>query len=1220
MLRHGPADGLPSILNMLAIDRQGLLWLATSDGLARYDGSGFRFWRREVGVEGGLPESYVVAVQVDPRDRVWAATWTSLNVLDRDRRAPRMIAFDGDRAACVSDVTALHAAHDGTVWIASYGGELCRLPDGDPKHIQRLHPPDGRGPLLGALVPIALRALSDGALAIGTDRGLFLLRDGRVRPHGVALIGNDTIYEMTPDRDGATWVATHGGQFRMTADGALSPVPWRLPAGTGNAMALRARDGRIWIGASSGLYVVDAQSGRGPATGDRPVARPVRDAEGRPLMPGGVFHLIDDREGGLWFAGKSEGLFHLPPGLDRFTLVTTRDGAVARLRVLGTTSDPSGGFWVLAVEGLFRLDDAEGRLHPVAPAGDVDATSLPDAVAARARLSGIERPRRIQSCGGWLWLAADDGLYRFDSAAGRMRRHDVYRSIGYEQLVEATVCDGRGGLWVSMMGGEVRFYPAEGPARILSVNETLGAGEQAIARFAIAPDGVPWLYGGAALKRWDGHRFVASDLDIDELQTIAFTPDGDLWVARFGALERYRRVGSDAGVLRRVERVDGDDGWPAIEAADMMAGGAGQLWLGTPRGLLQYDIGARRVRWYGVRDGLPGADTSILPLQRAADGRGALVWAQDGLALFDPARPTSPARRPTLTIAGIDVQRGDDRVALAPDAPIRLLPGDRDLRVSARADTFSDPARHRYRFLLHGDDPDWVEVRGRGERVWSRLRPGDYRLELKVADGEAWSTPRMLRIEVLAPWWRRPWAWVLYALLVSGIAWWWVRQDRARMRRRHNYQLAVQKRADAEEASLAKSRFLADLGHEVRTPMTGVLGMSELLLSTSLDDAQRGRVRAIRGAGEHLLRLLDDALDLAKIEAGRLELLPAPFAIRGLVDEAGDFARPLAARKGLACTIAVSADVPTRCVGDATRIRQILFNLLGNAVKFTEVGGVSLSVDLDDAVERTVERTVERGAVDPAAMIGGVDASMRKAAPLSLRIRVRDTGPGMDAAQCARLFQRFAQADGARTERRYGGTGLGLAISRELAEAMGGGIEVESTPGLGTMFTVRLQLEMLASGSESGSQAVAIDPVAVTMPIDIGVDDAPREAAAIDVLLVEDDPVVAEVVRGLLLLQGHAVVHAAHGLAAMTEAAMRKFDLAMIDLDLPGMDGFAVLAQLRRLGHAGPAIAITARADRDAETQAAAAGFDGFLRKPLAGAILAETIAGRMRDVDSCVS
>jgi CheY-like chemotaxis protein len=341
--------------------------------------------------------------------------------------------------------------------------------------------------------------------------------------------------------------------------------------------------------------------------------------------------------------------------------------------------------------------------------------------------------------------------------------------------------------------------------------------------------------------------------------------------------------------------------------------------------------------------------------------------------------------------------------------------------------------------------------------------------------------------------------------------------------------------------------------------MTGVLGMSELLLGTGLDTRQRGYTESIRRAGEHLLRLVDDALDLARIESGKLELDDAAVDLHALIDEAVALTAPLARQRGLAFASRVDDDVPRHVRGDGKRICQILLNLLGNATKFTEHGEISLHVS--------------------------------RASGDAVRFDVADTGPGLNDEQVERLFRRFEQAEGARTAARYGGSGLGLAICQELAAAMEGRIRVDSTPGRGTQFSVELPLPRTAAPPG----VAEVSTTAASRP-------------RLSLLLVEDDATVADVISGLLHSQGHRVTHATNSLAALTEIATDRFDAALLDLDLPGMDGLALARQLRAQGFTQPLIAATARADAEAEPEAMQAGFDRFIRKPLTGTMLAQVL------------
>jgi len=310
-----------------------------------------------------------------------------------------------------------------------------------------------------------------------------------------------------------------------------------------------------------------------------------------------------------------------------------------------------------------------------------------------------------------------------------------------------------------------------------------------------------------------------------------------------------------------------------------------------------------------------------------------------------------------------------------------------------------------------------------------------------------------------------------------------------------------------------------------------------------------------------MLRLVNDSLDLARIEAGKLELEDCAFDLQALLGEVAAVGAPLAQAKGLAWTFESGADLPQCVRGDALRIKQVLLNLVNNAIKFTERGSVGLQT--------------------------------RSGAAGHIEFAVRDTGPGIAEATRVRLFQRFEQADGAQ---RLGGSGLGLAICRELVARMGGGIALDSEPGRGSIFRVRLPLPEAAPAAAAAPHA------------------APAAMRSLRVLLVEDDVTVAEVVRGLLAGQGHEVTHAAQGLAALAAVATQEFDVALIDLDLPGVDGLALARMLRRHERqAGAArralIGISARSTGAEDAQCREAGMDGFLRKPLSGEQLARALS-----------
>ncbi len=1146
-VRFGPADGLPAEINALAVDRAGVLWAATGDGLMRYDGTELKLLRRERGVQGALPDNNLIALAIDRDDRLWVASRVALSVMDVRRRDFAQLRFAGESAACDDDIVSLAAAPDGAMWLAGNGPVLCRIGrDGAIRRIDLSRGETMRGD------PVVMLARGADDVLIGTSAGLYRLHGGRLRELGASRLAHAMVFNMKPDGDGSVWVGTDLGAFRVSPRDEVAAAPWRLPARATNAVISPRGDGGYWIGTALGLFT--AQSAAHLAVQVRPP--PHEDG-----LSSGVFDHARDHEGGWWFASYVQGLSYLPPIHGRFETIEAIAGeTMSRIDPAAIAAGNGDVVWLAGARVLHALRAGGGP-----PQRSVVADAL-----------GLQWFNAVTTCpDGRLWVsgfdrAGFDRVVQVDPRTGAALRAHRARAESAASP-QALTCAGDGALWVSLHGGGIRVLDRDARVtRALPSAEVFGGEVQHYAVLHTGPDGEPWFHDDRALHRWRAGRFEPvvpmADSDGEAIQAVAFVAPDTWWIARYGVLERH--VWRDGRLLRQA--VFGqDEGLPGLTVGSLLVAGD-QVWLASTRGLLQYDTRQRRARLHVMRDGLPGLDFSHAAMLRDAHGR-ALAMAKEGLVWFDPAQPLPAPKIPALAIDAVELRREEDVVAFAvPRAPgsddvqrVTMAPGDRDLRIVARVMSFADPALHRYRFRLHGFDPDWVLQDVRGERVFSSLPPGTYRLEVQGANADgAWSPSRPIDVEVLAPWWQRGWAFALYALAAAGLVAWGVRLDRRRARRRHAYQLARQKQALAEDASLAKSRFLANLGHEVRTPMTGVLGMSELLLGTALDDRQRSHVGAIHRAGEHLLRLVNDALDLARAEAGRLELAQCDFDLHAVIDDAVALMHPLAERKGLRFVVERDADVARGWHGDATRIRQIVLNLLGNAIKFTERGEVLLR--------------------------------LATLSPRGVRIEVIDTGPGLDAEQQRRLFRRFEQAEGARTASRYGGSGLGLAICQELAVAMDGGIELRSAPGEGACFIVRLPLAtvVLPADAEDGCGEVSCLPCAV--------------------LLVEDDAIVADALGGLLQVQGHRVTHAGHALAALTAIATAGVDIALIDLDLPGMDGLALARHLRAQGFACPMIAITARADGNAEPQAIAAGFDAFLRKPLTGEMLGEALAAHV--------
>jgi PAS domain S-box-containing protein len=398
-----------------------------------------------------------------------------------------------------------------------------------------------------------------------------------------------------------------------------------------------------------------------------------------------------------------------------------------------------------------------------------------------------------------------------------------------------------------------------------------------------------------------------------------------------------------------------------------------------------------------------------------------------------------------------------------------------------------------------------------------------------------------------------------------------------RVQREQTERALTEARERAVEASRLKSRFLATMSHEIRTPMNGVLGLAALLLGTPLDETQRRYAEGIRSSGEALLAVLNDVLDLSKLEAGRVELERVDFDLSAVVAAVVALVDASARAKQVDVTAEWAPGLPPAVRGDPGRVRQVLLNLAANAVKFTEHGRVAVRA-------------------------GPVVRSSAGSGRVVVRLEVADTGIGIDPRDQERIFDAFAQADSS-TTRRFGGTGLGLAIAREMVAAMGGEIGVTSEPGRGSTFWCEIPFEGATAAAPANPPTDEAEPLA-------------RVGRGGHILVAEDDEINQLVAVAMLAALGYEADVAGNGRVALEMAADREYDAVLMDCQMPELDGYAATAELRRR-EAGPRrtpiIALTAGARPEDRERCLAAGMDGHLAKPLTSAALGEALGRWVR-------
>lgn len=1184
-------------------DSRGFLWFGTYDGLNKYDGYKITAYKTIEGDTTSLSGNKIRAICKDDKGNLWIGTWDSgLNKYDPITEKFTRYQHKADNSSSISsnDIISLCCDKSGNIWIGTDNGGLNRFDLKNNKFICYKNNPDDPSSLSDNSI-YSIYEDRKGTLWIGTSIGELnkfnreseTFTSFKYNPSDSKSISSNYVTSIFEDRTGSLWIGTatgglnlfdrESGKFKRysntSSPSTFSSYIWSI---------FEDREGTLWIGTdNAGLSVYNRQD-------EKFIWYQQSSNDPKSLNDNTIISICEDRTGILWFGTWNGGINKYNKIDKKFiTIVHNPDdlNSLSGNSIYPIYEDRLGDLWIgTDIHGLNRINKKTNKFTRY-----LNQPDDPNSINSNSINSICE------DSFGNLWIGTNDnGLNRFDRTTNKFVH---FKNIPgdpasiYKNAISQMFLDSKGDLWIGVSNGGldklvkgstgfIHYKPDPKNPKSIFPETIFAINEDKSGNLWVGSDG-----SGLSMFDKDKEEFIhfknepgnSFSLSHNSVSVIHRDKNGNLWIGTNGG--GFNKFNSTDKTFKRFKE---KDGLPNDMICGILEDDAGNLWISTYKGLSRFDTKTEQFRNFGVEDGLQGNEFNNWAFCKRKNGT-MYFGGTNGISFFHPDSLEDNLATPTIVITDFQllhkpVHIGYDanwdrtilHASITETKQIELKHDDDIISFEFSALDFHNPEKNRYSYFLEGFDKHWIQTDARYREItYTNLDPGEYTLKVKGSNNDGvWNEAgTSLKIIIRPPWWATWWSYILYGFVSVLIFAGTTRFYLNRQRLRSQLQLEQEHAKKLEEVDKIKSNFYANISHEFRTPLMLILGPVEKLLSKVSDEDGQKQAGLIKGNAKRLLTLINQLLDLSRLEAGKLKLKASSGNIAQFVKGLAMEFESIAERKDISLKVVMEKE-DVEAYFDKEKLEKIITNVMSNAIKFTPSGG-RITVKLSEPSTNQVE------------------------------IIISDSGIGIPKSEQTKIFDRFYQVDGSHT-REHEGTGIGLALTKELVELHKGNIFIDSVEGHWTEVKLHFPL-----GRAHLTDSEIIEPEDFKMHKIENVEEYAKDGLddkkiisenLVDktiVLIVEDNPDVREYINDALAEHYH-VEEAANGEQGLRKAEKFIPDLIVSDIMMPKMDGYEMTRRIKQNDKTShiPIILLTAKSDKDSKLEGLGLGADDYLVKP----------------------